>query len=205
VVATTDPATLPALTTWYLLTKLPRPGSPRSAASPLAPAELAAGVRLYGLRLWVEQGYTQVKGELGWTDLQVRADAAIQRHWHLVCWAFTLCWGAWFQTEAKTEPGPTRGDTALAPAPSTPAAPVAAGRGDNTRCSSGRRPRASRPGSVAADGPTRPRLAGPMAPTQALLARLGLPAPTGGTPSLARRGRRRPTALSLPPRITNYG
>ena len=80
VVATTDPATLPALSTWYLLTNLPRPGSPRTAASPLAPADLAEVVRLYGLRLWVEQGYKQVKGELGWADFQVRADAAIQRH-----------------------------------------------------------------------------------------------------------------------------
>jgi SRSO17 transposase len=54
VVATTDPATLPALSTWYLLTNLPRPGSPRTATSPLAPADLAECVRLYGLRLWVE-------------------------------------------------------------------------------------------------------------------------------------------------------
>src|SRR3954453_9702494 len=45
VVATTDPATLPALSTWYLLTNLPRPGSPRTAASPLAPADLAEVVR----------------------------------------------------------------------------------------------------------------------------------------------------------------
>jgi hypothetical protein len=84
VVATTDPSTLPGLTTWYLLTNLPRPGSPPRAASPHAPAELAEVVRLYGLRLWVEQGYKQVKGELGWADFPVRADAAIQRHWHLV-------------------------------------------------------------------------------------------------------------------------
>src|SRR3954471_8451353 len=129
VIATTDPATLPALSTWYLLTNLPRPGSPRAAASPLAPADLTEVVRLYGLRLWVEQGYKQVKGELGWADFQVRADAAIQRHWHLVCCAFTFCWWAWFQAEAKKESGPTRGDAALAPAPSNPAAPVAAGRG----------------------------------------------------------------------------
>jgi hypothetical protein len=54
VVATTDPATLPALSTWYLLTNLPRPGSPCAAASPLAPADLPEVVRLYGLRLWVE-------------------------------------------------------------------------------------------------------------------------------------------------------
>src|SRR5215213_719658 len=131
VVATTDPAMLPALSTWYLLTNLPRPGSPRTAASPLAPADLAEVVRLYGLRLWVEQGYKQVKGELGWADFQVRSDAAIQRHWHLVCCAFTFCWWAWFQAEARKEAAPTPGDAALAP--DTPALAMlsAAGRGEN--------------------------------------------------------------------------
>ncbi len=53
-------------------------------------------VRLYGLRNWVEQGYKQVKGELGWADFQVRSDRAIRRHWTLVCCAFSFCWRAWF-------------------------------------------------------------------------------------------------------------
>ncbi len=204
-VATTDPATLPALTTWYLLTNLPRPGSPRAATSPLAPAELAEVVRLYGLRLWVEQGYKQVKGELGWADFQVRTDAAIQRHWPLVCCAVTFCWWAWFQAESRAEAVLPHGDAALAPASLPPAVPVTAGRGENRRRSGGRRPRALRAGVVAGDGPTRPRLASPMAPAQAVLARPVRPAPTGGTPSVARRRRRRPTAVPLPPRITNYG
>jgi hypothetical protein len=199
VVATTDPATLPALSTWYLLTDLPWPGSPRAAASPLAPADLAEVVRLYGLRLWVEQGYKQVKGELGWADFQVRSDAAIQRHWHLVCCAFTFCWWAWFQAEAREEAAPTPGDAALAPDTPALAVPSAAGRGENRRRSGGRRPRAMRPGVVAGDGAPGPRLAGPVAPARALLARLVRPAPTGGTPSLARRRRRRPAAVSLPP------
>jgi hypothetical protein len=51
-------------------------------------------VRLYGLRNWVEQGYKQVKGELGWADFQVRSDRAIRRHWALVCCAFSFCWQA---------------------------------------------------------------------------------------------------------------
>src|SRR4029079_3099451 len=72
VVATTDPRTLPAASTWYLTTNLPRPGSPRAAGSPLPPASLAEAVRLYGLRMWVEQSYKQVKQELGWADWQVR-------------------------------------------------------------------------------------------------------------------------------------
>src|SRR3954453_12659511 len=139
VVATTDPATRPALSTWYLLTNLPRPGSPRAAASPLAPADLTEVVRLYGLRRWVEQGYKQVKGEFGWADFQVRADAAIQRHWHLVCCAFTFCWWAWFQAEAREEAAPTLGDAAVAPATPALAVPVAAGRGENRLRSDGRR------------------------------------------------------------------
>ncbi|WUN13626.1 transposase [Streptomyces phaeochromogenes] len=36
-VATADPATLPAKATWYLATDLSRPGSPRAAASPYPP------------------------------------------------------------------------------------------------------------------------------------------------------------------------
>jgi hypothetical protein len=95
VVATTDPATLPKLTTWYLITNLPHPER-RRARPALAPADLAEVVRLYSLRNWVEQSYKQVKGELGWADFQVRSDRAIRRHWQLVCCAFSFCWRAWF-------------------------------------------------------------------------------------------------------------
>jgi hypothetical protein len=42
----------------------------------------------------MEQGYKQVKGELGWADFQVRSDRAIRRHWTLVCCAFSFCWQA---------------------------------------------------------------------------------------------------------------
>jgi SRSO17 transposase len=92
---TTDPATLPAASTWYLTTNLPRPGSPVAAESGLAPADLRELVHLYGLRQWVEQSYRQVKGALGWADWQVRSDRAIRRHWELVCSAFCFCWWAW--------------------------------------------------------------------------------------------------------------
>jgi Transposase DDE domain len=74
---------------WYLLTNLPRPRNRRAQQ-----ADLAEVVRLYGLRNWVEQGYKQVKGELGWADFQVRSDRAIRRHWALVCCAFSFCWQA---------------------------------------------------------------------------------------------------------------
>ena len=50
VVATTDPATLLHLTSWYLATNLPAPGSPRADESRLEPANLAEVVRLYALR-----------------------------------------------------------------------------------------------------------------------------------------------------------
>jgi hypothetical protein len=89
VVATTDPASLPGHSTWYLLTNLVRPSGGRAQQ-----AQLSKIVGLYGLRNWVEQGYKQVKGELGWADFQVRSDRAIRRHWTLVCCAFSFCWHA---------------------------------------------------------------------------------------------------------------
>jgi len=86
-VVTTDPEGLPDLATWYLTTNLPAPSdrSERQTQSGLAPASVAEVVRLYGLRMWVEQSYKQVKHALGWSDYQARSDAAIRRHWHLWC------------------------------------------------------------------------------------------------------------------------
>jgi SRSO17 transposase len=92
VVATTDPATLPSTSTWYLATTLTRPDLPTAAASPFPPASYGEIVCLYGLRGWVEQDYKQVKHELGWADFQVRSDRAIRRHQTLVNCAFSLCW-----------------------------------------------------------------------------------------------------------------
>jgi hypothetical protein len=94
VVATTDPEELPEKATWYLVTNLPAPGSGRAEESDLTAADLSEIVRLYGLRMWVEQSYKQVKHVLGWSDYQVRSDIAIRRHWELVCCAFTFCWWA---------------------------------------------------------------------------------------------------------------
>ena len=65
---------------------------------PLAAADLAEVVRLYGLRNWVEQQYKQVKTSLGWSQYQVRADTAMRRHWALVQCAFAFCW--WAETHA---------------------------------------------------------------------------------------------------------
>src|SRR4029453_4258457 len=108
--ATTHPATLPKLTTWYLLPNLHRPAGRRAQQT-----QLSEIVGAYGLRNWVEQGYKQVKDELGWADFQVRSDRAIRRHWPLVCCAFSFCWHAG-QAQAVT-PGAR---------PEPPAAPPAA-------------------------------------------------------------------------------
>jgi hypothetical protein len=95
VVATTDPKELPDKATWYLVSNLPTPTSERAQESDLRAADLSEIVRLYGLRMWVEQSYKQVKHVLGWSDYQVRSDLAIRRHWQLVCCAFTFCWWAY--------------------------------------------------------------------------------------------------------------
>ncbi|HEX6555515.1 MAG TPA: IS701 family transposase [Ktedonobacteraceae bacterium] len=92
VVATTDPETLPDLTTWYVVTNLPTPTQQQVPALPFPPASLEEVIRLYGLRQWVEQSYKQVKHALGWSQYQVRSDKAIRRHWQLVCCAFSFCW-----------------------------------------------------------------------------------------------------------------
>jgi DDE superfamily endonuclease len=150
VVATTDPARLPGHSTWYLLTNLPRPATRRAQQ-----AELADIVRLYGLRNWVEQGYKQVKGELGWADFQVRSDRAIRRHWTLVCCAFSFCWQA-FLAEHPTRPA----------LPDPQAAPVAARGAQATG-----HPRRTSPQQLLAGGVTSGAgLADPLQRAAALLA-----------------------------------
>jgi DDE superfamily endonuclease len=107
IVATTDPATLPKRTTFYLITKVAAPGSQRAQDSELAGASAEEVVRLYGLRLWVEQSYKQVKHALGWSEYQVRSDQPMRRHWQLVCCALCFCWysqGHAPATEPRTAP-----------------------------------------------------------------------------------------------------
>jgi SRSO17 transposase len=168
VVATADPAALPAASTWYLTTNLPRPGSPRALGSPLPPADLAEVVRIYGLRMWVEQSYKQVKRELGWADWQVRSDRAIRRHWQLVCCAFSFCWWAWGRAPAA--PSPVAESTAAQPAGVDASQPATAGRGENVaRRGAPRRPPERAVGSRAAAGAG---LAAPLDHALALVARL---------------------------------
>jgi hypothetical protein len=92
VIATTDPESLPDATTWYVVTNIPVPVSAATQLSELEAASLQDIVRLYGLRMWIEQSYKHVKHALGWSQYQVRSDQAIRRHWQLVCCAFSFCW-----------------------------------------------------------------------------------------------------------------
>jgi SRSO17 transposase len=174
VIATVDPATLPETATWYLATTLP-----------LAEADLAEVVRLYGLRNWVEQQYKQIKHSLGWSQYQVRSDRAMCRHWALVQGAFAFCW--WAESHAPTpEAGPPEADHAAGTpgargekgaAPGSPVAPTVAllarGAAAGARLAgTGRLPvalldRLERP--AAATGPARPaRLAAPGVPAHPL-------------------------------------
>jgi len=180
VVATTDPATLPAKATWYLATDLPRPGSPRVADSPYLPADLAEIVRIYGLRHWVEQSYKQVKDELGWADFQVRSDTAIRRHQTLVNCAFSFCWNTWF-----APPPPASASVDPTPEPDTPSRAAERGR-DGT---------SSAPTALLAPrDPGRPWLAGALEHAATLLASLDSPASTQRTPGTDRRRRHRQTS-----------
>src|SRR5206468_12762103 len=127
VVATIDPRTLPTLSTWYLVTNLPLPGSVRAQDSALAAADVVEIVRLYGLRIWVEQSYKQTKYALGWSDYQVRSDVAMRRHWALICCAFSFCGYNASQQHLARAPAPAEAATSLAasapasvPAPASP-------------------------------------------------------------------------------------
>jgi hypothetical protein len=178
IVVTTDPAALPDLSTWYLVTNLPAPGSERAAAQGTLPAaDLAECVRLYGLRNWVEQSYKQTRGALGWSQYQVRSDIAIRRHWQLVCCAFSFCW--YHQTLA---PGGTIGATEGAEQPAEAPSPVTeeAGREKNHAVTAG--PAAGLLAGGAARGPG---VVGAVDHAGALLARVVEGAPAAGAPAAA--------------------
>jgi len=169
VVATTDPTTLPTLSTWYLVTNLPAP-HPQPQESTHPAADLAEIVRLYGLRNWVEQSYKQVKQALGWAQYQVRSDRAIRRHWQLVCCAFSFCWwAAGMSTGGQPEEEhATENEDA-----NTPATEQEAGQGGD-----GAAPVAAPAGLVAGRFAERPGMAGTVDGAAALLAGVKRSAPT---------------------------
>jgi hypothetical protein len=63
---TTDPITLPAETTWDLMTNLP------------GKIERTVG-NTFGLRTWIEYGFKQAKDELGWADYRLTDAQSITR------------------------------------------------------------------------------------------------------------------------------
>ena len=170
VAVSTDPKTLPANSTWYLMTNLPAPGYRQAEESPFEEADLCEVLRIYGLRQWVEQSYRQIKGELGFADFQVRSDRAIRRHWELVFCAFSFCWWAYIR-----EP-----DTAFIELLAD-AQPVAEEAGGKRRGSRGGVSSAVVAGSSAAGE----KLAGPMGYAVALLAGVVEGAPAATTASAA--------------------
>jgi SRSO17 transposase len=177
VVVTTDPEELPDRTTWYLVTNLPAPWSARAQEKGALPAaDLAEIVRLYALRMWVEQSYKQTKHALGWSQYQVRADIAIRRHWQLVCCAFSFCW--YHQRHAA---GGTETESAEQPADApVPATDEVAGRGENER-----QPGVPAAGVVAGGAAPSESVAGALDHAVALLARVVEGAPATGAPAAA--------------------
>jgi SRSO17 transposase len=166
VIATTDPETLPDLSTMYLITNLPHPEHAEDHWSGLLPATLEEIVWLYGLRMWVEQSYKQVKHVLGWSEYQVRFDRAMRRHWQLVCCAFSFCW----HHLHDVVPFP---DAAQAPEQPRLAAPPPEKKA--------RRARGASAGELAGSAAGRAGVAGAMDTAAPLLARVVAGAPTPPT------------------------
>ena len=180
VVATTDPQTLPDATTWYLVTNLPAPSEHPTTQPRFAPASLQEVIRLYGLRMWVEQSYKQVKHTLGWSQYQVRSDTAIRRHWQLVCCAFSFCWyHAGHPTSRPTEEAHESSDPEASPPTSVPA--DAAGTGKKNQ----RGTKSATPYVLAGGPASGARMVGAVDHATALLASVVRAAPTPSSPALA--------------------
>ncbi len=173
IVATTDPQTLPDTSTWYLVTNLPAPTQRLGTKPPFPPASLEEVIRVYGLRMWVEQSYKQVKHALGWSQYQVRSDQAIRRHWQLVWCAFSFCWYHASHPAASTTPAATEPSEPSAP-PHTSVPAAAAGTGEKNQ-----RGKRSATADVLADGAAGgTRMVGALDHAQALLAWLVSTTPT---------------------------
>ncbi len=165
IVATTDPRTRPAVSTWYLATNL------KAADAPLAEV-----VRLYGLRNWIEDHYKRVKDELGWADFMVRSDHGIRRHWTLVNCAFSFCW--WH--EAQQQPAPQETAT-LVSAKAAQTCPTANHAPPKAR----KKNQPTTTGLLATGTAARTRLAGAMEVARQLLAGLEQQAPARRTRGVA--------------------
>ncbi len=178
IVATTDPVTLPDLTTFYLITNLPAPASHHAHESKLAAARVEEVVRLYGVRMWVEQSYQQVQYALGWSEYQVRSDRAMRRHWQLVCCAFSFCW--YHQAHAALADHPLAAHeqaAAAQPEPQEARTDVQPGGKKGTRTGY------TTSAHLATSAPSRAGMVGALGLAQTLLARVVSTAPTVPTPA----------------------
>lgn len=180
IVATTDPKTLPDLSTWYLVTNLPAPGANGESIPPFPPAGLEEVIRLYGLRRWVEQSYKQLKHALGWSQYQVRSDKAMRRHWQLVCCAFSFCcYHVSPPSSSTTREVDTQPEPAVLPGPDVPA--QAAGTGEKHQ----RGKRQAATGVLAEGTASGTRLVGALDHAPALVGSVVRAAPTRSAPRLA--------------------
>jgi SRSO17 transposase len=173
IVATTDPENLPDLSTWYLVTNLPAPSEHPGSEPPFPPASLQEVIRLYGLRMWVEQSYKHVKHALGWSQYQVRSDQALRRHWQLVWCAFSFCW--YHASHPMASP------TQEAKAPSEPDAPLPSSVPADTAGTGKKNQRGTRratAGVLAEGAAGSTRMVGTLDHAAALLERLVATAPT---------------------------
>jgi len=179
VIATTDPETLPDATTWYLVTNIPVPGSATAERSSLEAASLQDVVRLYGLRMWIEQSYKHVKHMLGWSQYQVRSDQAIRRHWQLVCCAFSFCWyHASHSCSSTTEDAREASEPPTSPEPEVAVDGIAPGKKNQQRNS------ISSTSVLAGGAAGRARVVGALDHAAALLASVVRAAPTTSSPAL---------------------
>jgi hypothetical protein len=183
IVATTDPETLPDLSTWYLVTNLPAPTTHLGSEPLFPPASLEEVIRLYGLRMWVEQSYKHVKHALGWSQYQVRGDKAIRRHWQLVCCAFSFCWYHASHASSSTAHELLKpAEPEILPETDVPAEPAETG-GKNQR-----EQKNEATGVLASGTASGTRMAGTLDHAAALLERLVVASPTSchaTTPSMA--------------------
>jgi SRSO17 transposase len=74
---TTDPETLPANSTYYVMSQVPE-------------LKYHQVGNFYGCRTWVEYGLRQSKNELGWADFRMTDYVDIEKWWEMVCSAYLM-------------------------------------------------------------------------------------------------------------------
>jgi hypothetical protein len=119
----------------------------------------------------VEQSYKHIKGELGFSDFQVRSDEAIRRHWQLILCAFSFCWWAYIRQHYEVAPIDALAET-------QPVAEEAGGKRKGAR-------KGASPSVMAASPAAGTELAGPVGNALALLAGVVEGAPAAPAASTA--------------------